>query len=991
MAVFNNALAGAAGQISTFTLEKSVRFNADDSANLSRTPSSAGSQQKFTLSTWVKRCRGGDASNPTEMLLAIDAYFGIYFYDDKIYVDLYPADLSSWYVQTITDAKFRDNSAWYHIVISVDSTAGSTNDDRIKIWVNGVLQTVTYVNAGGGSLISGNIARINTAVTHYIGMRNTQYPSSFYLADYYWIDGAAKLPTDFAAFDDNGVWQAKAYSGTFGTNGFHLFDFANESGIGDDSSGNNNDFTAHNLTESIPGITSPNRPTWNGSIGSYWTRSNSNYDADYSGTSIYRAITAALSANTTYHFYLNFKDGSASYGGWFFSSTASAPSNTVPDELGGNSLGLRTGESYLGTYGTYATANSTSNGQDKINVSALNTQSSGEYSIEFVINTTVGKVWAKKPLDSGYVGGGDPTNSSSTASFLIPTGAQYFGYMGYTTDTFANFKTTVYQADVDVLRDVPTNGGQSDTGAGGEVSGNYCTWNPLSQYHVSAGYQFLDQGNLRSYGQLNSQLSRFFGTQAVDSGKYYWELTRDAQSTDIQNGGYIEIGVSSNTTGNRDSLQFTNTNTSVGDVIGVALDKDNNTFQFYKNGVAYGSSQSIASGDTSTTPYVGLYPYNSYIYFTANFGQRPFAYSAPSGYKALCTSNLPTPTIADGSDYFDVVPYTGNSSTQDITGYSFEPDWVWIKCRSHTRQHMLYDQIRGEGKHILSDGTEAEQTNTNGLSDFISDGFSLGGTGQYVAEVNELNQTYVAWAWDGASSTATNTDGSVTSQVRANQTAGFSVCTFTSPSSFTNFTFGHGLNAVPEFVLVKTTGTTSDWSVYHASVCDTTSKYLVLNSGVNLSTFPSIWGSALPTSSVVGLNSGGAVAHGQTCVAYCFSPVENYSAFGSYDANSDADGPFVYTGFKVAWLMIKATSQGNSNSNTNWYIYDAARDPNNPNTKYLQANLDHIEGDFNDVDLLSNGFKLRNLNDAANNTTRDPYIYIAFAENPFQANGGLAS
>ena len=933
MPVFNNILAGAAGSGGAFEGPiKSVRFDADDTSQLSRTPSSAGSQQKFTLSTWVKRCRGGDPS-VTEMVLAIDAYFGIYFYDDKIYVDLYPADLSSWFVETITDAVFRDNSAWYHIVISVDSTAGSTNDDRIKIWVNGALQTVTYVNAGGGSLITGDIARINTAVTHYIGMRGTQYPSTFYLTDYYWIDGEAKLPTDFGAFDSNGVWQAKAYSGTFGTNGFHLFDFANESGIGDDSSGNNNDWTVTNIA------------TYPESTGNY----SINYSVLAYGQNPYNVAGMFDGSTTTYAVTYETQNIIR-----FTPPTAIPYSSSVEIFVfRGNATTL---SSSSDTVTSYYFNNTTQNIFQGNNTAGWVTVATGSGNINFIEYRSFKTV--------GYI-------------------AQAYWYAIRVDGTIlVDYLAT---SDNDVLVDVPTNGADK---------GNYCTWNPLSIEDTSGGYQVLDQGNLHTFGQNNSFITRFFGTQAVNSGKYYWELTRNyhARGTpgDIQGGGYVDIGVSSATTGNRDSLTFSDTNCSADDIIGIALDKDNNTFQFYKNGTIYGGSQSIDSGDTSTTPYIGLYPSNSTIDFTANFGARPFAYSAPSGYKALCTTNLPTPTIADGSDYFDTKLYTGNATTsssitQDITGYSFEPDLVWIKARNPTaRQHMLYDQIRGEYKHLLTDGTDAEYTNTQGLTDFNSDGFSLGN----VAEVNELNATYVAWAWDAGSDVnpVTNTDGSITSSVRANPTAGFSIVFYTGSGS--TATVGHGLNAALDFIIVKRTNTTGEWRCWHNALPNT--QGIDLNSPGAAFTDDS-FNNTIPTSSVFTVKGGVANVNvsSSTYIAYCFSAVEGYSAFGSYDANSDADGPFVYTGFKVAWLMIKATAS--SNSNTNWYIYDATRDPDNPNNKYLQANLSDIEGSFNDVDFLSNGFKVRNLNDATNNTTRDPYIYIAFAENPFQANGGLAS
>ena len=934
MPVFNNILAGAAG--SGGALEgpiKSVLFDADDTSQLSRTPSSTGSQQKFTLSTWVKRCRGGNAS-VTEMVLAIDAYFGIYFYDDKIYVDLYPADLSSWFVETITDTVFRDNSAWYHIVISVDSTAGSTNDDRIKIWVNGVLQTVTYVNAGGGSLITGNIARINTAVTHYIGMRGTQYPSTFYLADYYWIDGAAKLPTDFGAFDSNGVWQAKAYSGTFGTNGFHLFDFANESGIGDDSSGNNNDWTVTNIT------------TYPESTGNYsintsvlaYGQNPYNVDAMFDGSTTTYAVTYETQNIIR-----------------FTPPTAIPYSSSVEIFVfRGNATTI---SSSSDTVTSYYFNNTTQNIFQGNNTAGWVTVATGSGNINFIEYRSFKIV--------GYI---------ATAQWyaIRVDGTILVDYLA--------------TADNDLSVDVPTNGVEPDTGVGGEVKGNYCTWNPLSIEDASGGYQVLDQGNLHTFGQNNALITRFFGTQAVNSGKYYWELTRNYHARnvpgDIQGGGYVEIGVSSTTTGNRDSLQFSDTNSNADDIIGVALDKDNNTFQLYKNGNAYGGSQSIASGDTSTTPYIGLYPSNSTINFTANFGQRPFAYSAPSGYKALCTTNLPTPTIADGSDYFDTKLYTGNGSTQTISGLEFSPDLVWIKSRSHTFDPLLFDEVRGETEYLSSANISQQATDSNSLTAFTSDGFSVGVT----SAVNQNSTSLVAWAWDAGSSTVSNTDGDVTSSVRANPNAGFSIVKWTAPTwNGSPQLVGHGLNAAPSFIVAKVINDSASWYCYHKSLdaSNPQDRYLTLNNTNAVGTLADSWGTSAPNSTTFGDRQVG-WSDGKDVIAYCFAPVEGYSAFGSYEGNGSTDGPFIYTGFRPALVIVKRT-----NTTGYWPMFDSSRDTYNVADTILYTNDSGAETSGGFADFLSNGFKIRSADSNWNASSSD-YIYMAWAENPFQANGGLA-
>lgn len=616
MAVFNNALAGAAGQISAFTLEKSVRFNADDSAKLSRTPSSVGSQQKFTLSTWVKRCRGGDASSPAEILFAIDSTFGIYFYADKLYVDLYSADLSSWYVATIADAFFRDNSAWYHIVIAVDSTAGSGNDDRIKIWVNGVLQTQTYTVAGGsyGGTITGDIAKVNTAIAHDIGMRGASYPSTFYLADYYWIDGEAKLPTDFGKFSGT-VWGPKAFTGTYGTNGFHLFDFENENQIGADSSGNNNDFTPTNLI----GFTLS---------GSYaanvYTSATSTYDGTATSTNFSYSTVPASGF-----------DGNLNT--WIYSSNI--PEGWVYFRPSGGISGV----TKLRLYSDYV-------GDIYVNGSSA-TRTSGS-----------GNQWY------------EITSPPSTITEIAVQGSS--GAVGRFSAIEINDSILIEggSAETDVMADVPTNGDPSDdTGLGGQLSGNYATLSPLHMHpHNSLG-----NGNLTITGVSQQYATCIPASMALpSSGKFYCEFTNTGGSTPIEYGigiadsGRQEFNIAVATLFGlhggyyRSSGDIWNTSTTqtgstftVGDVVSIAVDMDTGKFWFAKNGT-WQLSGNPAAGTNEIGTLSGLVGHWFFGCSVAqtdrgifNAGQRAFTYAAPSGFKTLCTANLNDTTIKTSGSY----------------------------------------------------------------------------------------------------------------------------------------------------------------------------------------------------------------------------------------------------------------------------------------------------------------------------------------------------
>jgi hypothetical protein len=320
----------------------------------------------------------------------------------------------------------------------------------------------------------------------------------------------------------------------------------------------------------------------------------------------------------------------------------------------------------------------------------------------------------------------------------------------------------------------------------------------------------------------------------------------------------------------------------------------------------------------------------------------------------------------------DVALYTGNGSTQTISGLEFSPDFVWVKARNAAYSHRLWDVVRGATKGLLSDGTDAEFTEVNGLTAFNADGFSVG-TG-----LSESAKTYVAWTWDAGSSTVTNNDGSITSSVRANPSAGFSIVGYTGNAT-TGATFGHGLNVPPSLVIVKNRDTATNWCVGHVSAGFT--KYLELNTTIAATSASSLWNNTNPSSTVVTLGSDTLVNQStKNHVAYCFAPVAGYSSFGSYTGNGSADGPFVFTGFKVKFILLKQSSAAGER----WYIQDVARDINS-NDAALYPNSSDAESSSTAyaIDFLSNGFKLRNTN-GSHNTSGATYIYAAFAEHPFQ-------
>jgi len=304
---------------------------------------------------------------------------------------------------------------------------------------------------------------------------------------------------------------------------------------------------------------------------------------------------------------------------------------------------------------------------------------------------------------------------------------------------------------------------------------------------------------------------------------------------------------------------------------------------------------------------------------------------------------------------------------------SFQPDFVWIKQRSTIRDHRLNDSVRGVNKQLYSNTTGAETSNTDELTTFNSNGFTLSTS----AGVNASAGTYVAWQWNAGGSTVTNTSGTISSQVMANPTAGFSIVTYTGTGA--NATVGHGLNVSPSLYITKSKSsyTNSNWCVYHKSQGGT--KYSILNQTDAFGTASTIWNNTDPTSSVFSLGTSTQVNNsGLGFVAYCFAPVAGYSAFGSYTGNGSTDGPFVFTGFRPRFLMVKrADGVGD------WMLLDSSRDTSNLVTKGLAANLSSAEGAGDDFDFVANGFKLRDTG-TGNNANGGTYVYMAFAQNPFK-------
>ena len=337
-------------------------------------------------------------------------------------------------------------------------------------------------------------------------------------------------------------------------------------------------------------------------------------------------------------------------------------------------------------------------------------------------------------------------------------------------------------------------------------------------------------------------------------------------------------------------------------------------------------------------------------------------------------------TINKPSDYFNTILYTGDGTgTQSQTGVGFEPDMVWVKSRNATNYHGIADQVRGVDKFLYPNDSIAEQTNaTDYLNSFDSDGFTHGLNGT----IGQNSVNYAAWNWLASNTTASNTDGSITSTVSANTTSGFSIVSYTGTGSAA--TVGHGLGSVPKMMIIKNRTNTQGFATYHHT--QGAGNYVDLSSNNSGQAGSAIFGNTTPTSSVFSVaTSGWTNDTGYNYIAYCFAEIPGYSKFGSYTSNNNANGTFVYTGFKPAFLLLKNVTV----ANTGWELYDNKRTPNNVANLYLRANTSDADVSSDRLDILSNGFKLRQVGDT--NYNSDIIIYMAFAEAPLVGTNGVTA
>jgi hypothetical protein len=633
----------------------------------------------------------------------------------------------------------------------------------------------------------------------------------------------------------------------------------------------------------------------------------------------------------------------------------------------------------------------------------------------------------------------DTTNLTTTNYFIGDTGTDGAGtssgeMFGYIQDLRIYKGVAKYTGGFDVPRPYTPVGIATWRQVPDTTANNFATMNPLIEARPSSGTDSpagssiitfaggnLDLTNSSNVGLAQRMVS--FATIGISTGRWYWEVRAGSNDrvaiskgfqqknygvTSLGGGSGLEASVTYGADGNVSigNTAYYSTATTLSaptfdttNIIGVAVSANNGlnnlTIQFFKDGIGV----STLTGVGATSPVLEWFPTKTMISSSSgcdqkfNFGQNPtfsgnttagtftdtngkglFKYQPPSGFLALCEDNLPTPAISDPGKHFKTVLYTGTSASRGVVGVGFTPDLIWVKSRTDTNGHGIYDSVRGAQRTLSSNSTAAESINP-AVNSFDVDGFSLGNSSDVNGGAN-----YVAWCWRaGAGTTSTNTNGSITSVVSVNQDAGFSIVSYTGNGSNPT-TVGHGIGKAPKFIIFKRRNSAVNWFVYHGF--NSSGAFEGLNTTNAYNSALALFNQTAPTSSVINLGNTDSNASGGTYIAYCWAEIEGFSKFGSYVGNGNADGPFVYCGFKPALVILKIAT----GASDHWSMFDNSRDPvNNDSNLILYSNLTNGDsGDSMGVDKLSNGFKIRNTTVARYNQSGYTYIFAAWAESPFQ-------
>ena len=1006
------------------TIQKSLRFNRTDTPYLQATLGD-GNEDKWTWSAWVKKTINGQHQN-----LFSSGSSSVYTHinfdnNDRIRFQNWHSGQRG---TKITTRRIRDNSSWMHIVIIWDS-GNSTADDRMRIYVNGTRETAfddsSNPNQNQDSVINGNSLGGSTYGNgkHLIGrFADTSDHSGSYKAEINFVDGYAYDPSYFGYTDfQTKLWRPKKYEGTHGSNGFYL-NFLNN-----DTFTNFTDTSSSARTITRNGnVIHKSDQTKNGATSIYF---------DGSGDSLTVPDSSDFHvAGNDFTIEAYIRRTSQGSDEWFFVQSEGTTSNTsIGLHIGSSSSGYANKPSLRYTVGgsgneltgTTALAANTwyhiaavRNGNTlRIYVNGVQENSTSFSGTITDASTPVIMGAVNSAGSAGLTGHMDQIRWSNSCrypdgtSFTAPT-AQFTADSNTKLLVQSNVTKTLGSDSSGNGNDFTPNNFSVSAGTGNDSledtpTNNFCTLNPLDKTNSAS----LREGALSLYTDSNDQAAT--GTFAVDSGKWYWEVDMtDAEpeigiahhnmplsndSTSSPTAGQISFIVAG-ADGNSNFLRVDgNTQSGTGlsaqsgpGTIGIALDMDNKKIWFTNTSGSYFNSGNPAMGvnaavdfsstgpnypTCAVTPIVCMYQ-GSGKTTSINFGQRPFSYSAPTGFKTLCSNNLP-PTVPsiNAQKHFDTLIYTGDgSSSNQVTGLEFKPDMVWIKGRSGGTSHVIQDVVRGN--FILYPDSSQQEGATGGgwVKSFNSDGFITDANGP----INTNNATYVAWCWKAGGAAVSNSDGSVTSSISANQEAGFSIVSWT--GSGADASLGHGLGKKPKVLFVKNRDASDNWKVWFKGVTtDDSYSFQLDTSGANYSGSDKWYNSPNgndTTTTTFGVSGDGATNRsGEAMIAYCWAEIPGFSKYGVYTGNGSTNGTFVHTGFSPRFIIYKKVAA------ENWHMFDTKRQPKNPNATVIDPNRDAAETtDTNtQIDILSNGFKFRTSHSTANASSTS-YLYMAWAE-----------
>ena len=954
-----------------FDIANSVILNDGDSANFSRTSvASPTNVKKWTYSTWVKR-----GILDTRMTFGLSAFSGQTSYmqffdggggvDDKLYINVEANSGSTALLET-SDV-FRDPHAWYNFVIIYDSD-NATDFLRIRLFCNGREISDFSVQTLPSSGSTGVTNKAST--TQYLGRQagSSNYFDG-YLAECVFCDGQAYTPDNFGEYNDNGIWVPKKISGlTYGDNGFYL-DFADSSALGNDVSGNNNDFTANNFATTDQ---TTDTPTLNwctltpamsegggtvslsegnlavaGTEAVVWNNAGASFGGLSSGKWVWCTKPSTFGAGQCDPWVVN-------HDGWKHMQESDATSHYAYADADGFEAAWDSSSVHLVlTNGGYRSISFT-HGSDDMHLIALDADNNklwfGYYDDS---EDTTGWVGTGTSLD------GDPANGTNP-TFTLDTPPYYFGVASY---TGRNGLVDFGQGTLLDQITIPTGFKKlnSDNLPTPTIPDPTSAFQVITYEGTGATNQIVMGGN--SYGHRlgsgdRSSLIIVSGT----GGGVFQPINEELVNGSL--GTTDGFGYSSYATDMEIRFQFPEA-VNITEIIIHRQSAGSNvgdSWVFEATNDPSGSWTAISGAkDFSSTVVKDVVSMNligandTYIY-----------------YRCRNTNGNGVNSVMWNEFDFRVKP-----TDNDRAVSTFQPDFVMIKNRDTTDEWSVYDAPRGVTKH-LNTGTSQETTDADTLTAFTSTGFTLGADDK----VNTAGERYLAYCWRaGGGAGSSNTTGSInTTSTTVDQTYGFSISTYEGNAT-SGATFGHGLGKAPEMVWVKPRDATEGWTVYHVGLGGTIGTYLNMT---NTSYTDALyWNDTAPSSTVVTLgnhvvNNGS----GNNMVAYCWAPIEGFSDFGTYKGNGSANGSLIYTGFRPAFVMIK-----NNTSAGSWYVYDSTRSPLNEVDDQLVFESSTAEtSGSEELDFLSNGFKCRT-SDAGINSGSSTYLYAAWAEHPFGGDG----